>query len=167
MGKSEIWKSVSGFDGYEVSNFGRVRSYKKGSIPKVLHPSKDTSGYLHFLGRREGKAKSLLVHRLVALAFIENPKGYKEVNHKDEDKTNNKVDNLEWCDHLYNCRYGTIGKRIAAKNSRKVVAEFFDGRRKVFESAKQAGRELGVSQPIYFALSHKGRTAYGANWRYL
>lgn len=114
----EIWKSIPGYEGlYEVSNTGQIRSldmYVKVGFGayrlqkgKVLSPAKDKYGYLVVSLTYNGKHKTIKVHRLVAQAFIENPDNLPEVNHKDEDKTNNIVENLEWCNHKYNMNYGT------------------------------------------------------------
>ena len=110
----EEWRKIVGYEGlYEVSSLGRVRSldrydernhFRKG---KVLSPIKDTGDYLKVNLYCNGKNKKCLVHRLVAQAFIENPDNLPEVNHKDEDKSNNRVDNLEFCDRKYNVNYGT------------------------------------------------------------
>lgn len=115
----EIWRPISGHDGYEVSSLGNVRSiereitlvYKSGKVStrhykgKILTPQYDGLG--HYLHVQLGKNTIKNVHRLVAEAFVENPMGYTEVNHKDEDKTNNRADNLEWCDRSYNNQYGS------------------------------------------------------------
>ena len=107
----EIWKPIEGYEfSYEVSNLGRVRSIPHiDSLARIRHgmvlkPCFDSKGnYLHVsIG---GKSRD--IHRLVAKAFLENPNNYEEVNHKDEDKTNNCVDNLEWCTHKYNNTYGS------------------------------------------------------------
>ena len=114
----EEWRPIEGYEGlYEVSNTGRVRSvdryvkYSNGQIHlhkgKVLSPVKSNLGYLLVSLCCNGKYKSISVHRLIAQAFIENPDNLPEINHKDEDKTNNSVDNLEWCDRSYNNNYGT------------------------------------------------------------
>ena len=103
----EIWKDISGFEGvYEISSYGRVRSIKSG---KILSTSKcgGCRGYLSVCLSKNGKRYGKLVHRLVAEAFIPVVEGLSEVNHKDEDKTNNRVENLEWCDHKYNMNYGS------------------------------------------------------------
>ena len=117
----EIWRPVVGYEGlYEVSNTGRVRSldryvrcksYRlhKG---KVLSPGKDKDGYLFVVLSCNGKHKTIAVHKLVAQAFIPNPDDLPIINHKDEDKTNNRVDNLEWCTAKYNMNYGTRNIRI-------------------------------------------------------
>ena len=115
----EEWRSIEGYEGlYEVSNTGRVRSldrydnrnyFRKG---KVLSPGKDTVGYLFVILTCNGKRKAINVHRLVAKAFIENPDNLPQVNHKDEDKTNNNVDNLEWCTAKYNNKYGSRKDKV-------------------------------------------------------
>lgn len=102
----EIWKDISGFEGfYEISSYGRVRSVKSG---KILSTSKcgGCRGYIGVSLCKNGKRYGKLVHRLVAEAFIPAVEGLSEVNHKDEDKTNNRVENLEWCSHKYNMNYG-------------------------------------------------------------
>lgn len=122
----EEWKSVPGYEGlYEVSSYGMVRSLdryvrcksksyrlQKGSI---LSPAKDKNGYLKVVLNCNGKCKTINVHRLVAEAFIPNPNNLREVNHLDEDKTNNIVENLEWCDRKYNLNYGTA--RIRSRDT--------------------------------------------------
>ena len=115
----EIWKPIEGYEGlYEVSNTGRVRSidrydsrnhFRRGRILKLSY---DTVGYLIVGLHSNGKKKTYLVHRLVAPAFIPNPDNLPQVNHRDEDKTNNRVENLEWCDSKYNLSYGTRNIRI-------------------------------------------------------
>ena len=119
----EEWRPIEGYEGlYEVSNTGQVRSvdrydnrncFRKG---KVLSPIKDTNGYLKVNLYCNGKNKKCLVHRLVTEAFLPNPDGLPQVNHKDEDKTNNSVDNLEWCDSKYNNNYGTA--RIRSRDTK-------------------------------------------------
>ena len=120
---SEEWRSIECYEGlYEVSNTGRVRSvdryvkYSNGQIHlhkgKVLSPVKSNLGYLLVSLCCNGKYKSISVHRLVAQAFIENPDNLPEINHKDEDKTNNSVDNLEFCDRSYNNNYGSRKDKV-------------------------------------------------------
>lgn len=111
----EIWKDIENYEGlYQVSNLGRVRSLdrvvtnyrgsfiKKGEIKAQSNLSK---GYKGVCLCKDGKQKTHKVHRLVAQAFLPNPNNLPQVNHKDEDKTNNRVDNLEWCDNEYNINY--------------------------------------------------------------
>ena len=118
----EIWRPIEGYEGlYEISNTGRVRSfdryvkYSNGQIHlhkgRILSPVIKDNGYL--VVNLQGKI--FTIHRLVAQAFISNINSLPEINHKDEDKTNNRVENLEWCDHKYNMNYGT--RNIRAKDT--------------------------------------------------
>ena len=99
---------------YQISNLGRVKSlhYNNTKESKLLHQSIINHYYSVNLWKHE-KGKQHRIHRLVATHFIPNPLHLPEINHKDENKLNNRVDNLEWCDHKYNCNYGTRNKRIS------------------------------------------------------
>ena len=89
-----------------------------------MKPEIAKNGYYQVTLWKEGKKKKPLIHRLVAAAFVDNPRGYGEVNHIDEVKGNNRADNLEWCDHAYNMNYGMIKKKIGdANKGRRVSAE--------------------------------------------
>lgn len=115
----EIWKDVVGWEGlYQVSNLGNIRTlhYTK---PYLMHPKPDKYGYVSvsLVKRNSLKYKWCRVHRLVAEAFIPNPDNLPQVNHKDEDKTNNRADNLEWCTALYNNTYGSRLTKVS--DSRK------------------------------------------------
>lgn len=87
---------------YQISDLGRVRN----SNGRLLKPNYNNNGYGCVHLHKDNKSKKHRVHRLVAMVFIPNPEGFPEVNHKDFDKTNNKVSNLEWCNRKYNVRYG-------------------------------------------------------------
>ena len=155
QGMNEIWKPIIGFeDAYEVSTLGRVRSVDriverggqrmrvKGKM-RVL--CKKWSGHLYVTLRRNGETINKSVHRLVAEAFIPNPLGLPEVNHKDEKPWNNSVDNLEWCDRHYNVVYGTAIQRRAEKVSTPVAQYTRDGVLVArFKSAREAERVLGI-----------------------
>lgn len=104
----EIWKDIEGYEGlYQVSNKGNVRTLKwyGGTQIKPITPTDNGTGYKKVGLSKQGKQKQFLVHRLVAMAFIPNPNNYEFVNHKDENKTNNVVENLEWCTKSYNSIY--------------------------------------------------------------
>ena len=106
-----IWKDIPGYEGlYKVSNTGEIYSMREN---KNLSLSKDRYGYVQIILYKNGESKTYKVHRLVALAFIPNsdPIKYPIINHKDENKANNNVENLEWCDYQYNNTYGTILER--------------------------------------------------------
>ena len=111
---TEEWKSITGYEGlYEVSNLGRVRNIK---THKLVMQSVVVSGYKRVTLYKENKPKTKLVHRLVAEAFLPNPNNLMIVNHKDENKLNNIVTNLEWCTQSYNTSYhynGHIAKSIS------------------------------------------------------
>lgn len=124
----EIWKDISGYNGkYQVSNTGRVRSFAKGkNNPQILKPY-NTRGYCTVGLCDKNKRTTALVHRLVAMAFIPNPNNLKEVNHKDEDKQNNHVENLEWCSREYNMSYGTARLRQGISFGKPVAQCSLDG----------------------------------------
>ena len=129
----EIWKNVTGYENcYQVSNFGNVRSLdrldsagrkRKG---RILIPIVDNLGYCSVHLLKNGKTKTIRIHRLVALEFLENPLNYKEINHKDENKQNNSAKNLEWCDRKYNMNYGRMthnfhSKRTSGENNGRSI----------------------------------------------
>lgn len=119
----EVWKDIRDYeDYYQSSTFGRVRSVdrwvkgKNGRLQfikgKILKQLNHTHGYLSVNLSKCNTSKMFLVHRLVAETFIPNPNNLSMVNHKDENKQNNSVSNLEWCDSKYNCNYGTAIERM-------------------------------------------------------
>lgn len=112
----EQWKDIFGYDGmYQVSDLGRVRSLKYGKV-RVLRTEKNKDGYLLVGLCKDGKIKHFYVHRLVAQAFIPNDNIFNtEINHINEDKEDNKVSNLEWCDRSYNLRYNDLNYRRITK----------------------------------------------------
>lgn len=162
----EVWKDIKGFEGlYQVSTMGRVRSFHKygGVEQRILRIKKSKCGYMTVILSKNGKGKTLLVHRLVAQAFISNPKSERFVNHKDEDKTNNQVDNLEWCSAEHNNTYGTRNQRaIESKKKRVLCVE--TGR--IFESLKSA-TEITRATGIHKVAKGKQLTSGGYHWRYV
>lgn len=140
----EEWRPIADFEGiYEVSSEGRVRRVKEGAN-KILKPYSNNKGYLGVDLCDCGRRLSAKIHRLVAVAFIPNPMGYLEINHKDENKANNAVKNLEWCTRQYNVKYGT-GAEKGIQQLKKVVCQYnYNGELiKKWPSAKEAGREIG------------------------
>ncbi len=106
----EIWKPILGYENlYNISNLGNVFSIKNN---RNIKPTKNSKGYLMVGLCKKKKRKSCLVHRLVAKAFIDNPSNLPEINHKDENPSNNAASNLEWCTHKYNMSYNNLGKRV-------------------------------------------------------
>lgn len=141
----EVWKPVVGYEGlYEVSSFGRVKSldntilhkdgittFRKG---RILKSKTERNGYMRVVLSKESKHIHYSIHRLVAYAFIPNPYEFPCVNHKDENKQNNHVDNLEWCTHKYNNNYGNFSEKLSSslrkngnKNIRRVLQVSLDG----------------------------------------
>ena len=130
----EEYKEIKGFEGlYEVSNEGNVRSLKRNII---LNPIIVGSGYHHVCLCKDGNHYPKRINRLVAEAFIPNPDNLPCVNHKNEIKTDNRVENLEWCDYQYNCNYGTRNERIGRANAISQKGKKFseETKRKLSES---------------------------------
>lgn len=166
--KTEIWKDVKDYEGlYQVSNLGRVRSLKFEK-ERILKPGINGRGYFYVNLWKNGEYKQYRVHRLVAQAFLTNSNNLPEVNHRDEDKTNNKVENLEWCDRKYNHNYGTINQRIAEKCSKQVLQYKKSGEFvKEWKSTMDVQRNLGYAQSSISACClGKYKSAYGFIWAY-
>ena len=202
----EIWKGLSGIvengENYEISNFGRIRSIdrittfkdgrKKFEKGKILKPCKNTKGYLQIKLYKNGKYKTNRIHRLVALAFIPNPNNLYEINHKDECKENNNVNNLEWCDTSYNANYGTRTKRsikklkeknhydkiakISAKVNGKSVIQInketnkivnkFDSLRKACEWIRENTKFIKAHHRTLSEHINNNEECYGYKWEY-
>lgn len=174
---NEIWKDIKGYEGlYQVSNKGRVWSTYTN---KCLKPRLMENGYYQvWLTAKNGKLKREKVHRLVAIAFIPNENNFPQVNHKDEDKLNNCVENLEWCDLKYNCNYRTRNERMIKtkrekynwkpKRRRKTWIEQYDlngNLIKKYDMARTAARELGIDESSICACTKgKYNSAGGYKW---
>lgn len=165
MSEQEIWKDVVGYEGrYKVSNKGDVFSVERKDSRgikcggRTLRPVCDSYGYHCLNLSKNGVTKQKRVHRIVLEAFVPNPNNYPEVNHRDEDKTNNNVENLEWCTSKHNNNHGTRIERIAQAQSKKVKAiNIKTGEVLAFNSAKEA-----ISEG-YFDASRACRGIYGRN----
>lgn len=166
----EIWKDIEGYGGkYQVSNFGRVRRCGK----RILKPQARNHGYLSvwlYDGHNHGKQVS--IHRLVAQVFIPNPCGLPEVNHLDENKQNNAVDNLMWCSHKDNSSFGSRGERIGLANTNgkrsKPIAQYtLDGELvRIYPSIQEAHRNGYGCGNVYKCLKGTYSHAYGYKWQY-
>ena len=139
----EVWKDIEGYEGlYQISNFGKVFSFKSN---KILKPFNDKKGYLKIELRKENRRKIYFLHRLVAMCFIENKNNLPYVNHKDENKHNNRVENLEWCTCKYNNNYGTRNSRI----SKKMLGENNPMYGKRGDLSPNKHKMLGENNPMY------------------
>lgn len=168
----EIWKPTD-YEGIWISNFGNVKSYKQDKVSgRLMKPYRDSKGYLQIDlsldGRKRQNRVHLVIHRLVALAFIPNPDNLPQVNHKDENKENNCVDNLEWCTNYYNCHYGNHIENVAKKNRKPVYSIDEDGNIEHFDGIRAAVRTLtgkdNSGSQISAVINGKRKTAYGRQW---
>lgn len=166
--ENEIWKDIEEYEGlYQVSDKGRIKSVKFGK-ERIMRPSKDGCCYLQVRLSKKGEPKTYKVHRLVAQAFLSNPKTLTQVNHKDENKENNCVENLEWCNCKYNINYGTRTKRQAEKRSKPVLQYTKDGEFiKEWKSLTDVKINLGYNQSnISRCCNGKYHSSYGFLWKY-
>lgn len=162
----EIWKDIEGYEGlYQVSNRGRVKSLSRKvtnamfSINEHFVKVVDNGhGYKSVSLWKDNKGKHFYVHRLVALAFVPNSNGYKYINHKDEDKSNNDVSNLEWCTAKYNCNYGNHTKKLKKSyilngNNRPIdVYDMKDTFLKTFDCSNDVCRELNIERRALYSV---------------
>ena len=176
----EIWKDITGYEGlYQVSNMGRVKSLERTFINKIgreryvkeciLKPVINRDGYLLVTLCAGGKRKNLMVHRLVCEAFYDNPDNKPQVNHVNEDKTDNRVENLEWATAEENLNHGTHNERMAKSLSKPVGQYTRDGELiKVWQSATEAKRGGGFNlSNISEVANGKRKSHKGFIWRYV
>lgn len=166
--QEEIWLPIKNYENlYDVSNLGRVYSHR---TKKILKPSEDKVGYKRTTLQKTHRkdVKRFYIHQLVAIAFLENQENKKYINHKDENKSNNNVDNLEWVTHKENCNFGTRNKKISVMNknnkflSKKVICL---NNNIVYPSMQEASRQTGVpSSNISKCCNKERKQAGGLKW---
>lgn len=183
MRTNEVWKPIPKYEGiYQVSNFGRVKSLnrwvtcKNGNRQRrkerILKLRKNRGGYLIVGLHQHGEMNTFKVHRLVAQAFVPNPNHYSQVNHKDENKMNNKMENLEWCTVKYNNNYGTRIQRRAVTQTNGLQSKpvnQYDLQGKLLRRwpSLRECRRHGLSNASISKCCHgKQRTAYGCIWKF-
>lgn len=180
--QGEVWKAVVGYEGfYEVSNMGRVRSLDhitsnrlfKGKIMtqsnKLEQNNRHSFPYKSVKLTKNGKGKMRLVHRLVAEAFIPNRDNLPFINHKDENPSNNNVDNLEWCTPKYNVSYGGLPQYLSEVNGREVMQFSLKGEFITkYNSLQKAQQSTNIdASNIMRACRGEQRHAGGFKWRFL
>lgn len=168
----EIWKDIKNYEGlYQISNKGKVKSLerkvkgKNGSYntvkEKILKPGKNKIGYMIVVLSKDRKKKNYYLHRLVAEAFLNNPYNLQEINHLDEDKTNNNVNNLEWSTHIHNINFGTRTERT----SKKIIC-IETGIE--YQSIMEIQRKFGFNKSSISACCRgKIKTAGKLHWKYV
>ena len=158
--KNEVWKPIKDYEGiYEVSSCGQVRRLHKDkrSSPFKILKLDTLRGYKKVHLYKNGSGKPFQVHRLVAEAFIPNPENLSQVNHIDENPSNNCVENLEWCDPKYNVNYGTGIARQVEKRSKIVLCFDLDMNfLREYPSTAEAARSLDLSQGCIVACCNGG-----------
>ena len=171
---TEIWLPIEGYENlYEVSNLGRVRRLEsfvtntngvRRKVPgKILKPG-TARGYLIVNLSKNGISRPFLIHRIVSTAFLPNPDNLPQVNHRDENKQNNSVENLEWCSAKDNNNYGTRNKRISEKRSKQVLCVELN---QIFPSLNEAARQLRLSVGnISNVLAGRSKTTGGYHWEF-
>ena len=165
----EIWKVMKEHKDYEVSNLGRIRTIKTQRIRK---PSLHYKGYYQIIVYIDKKPKCFYVHRIVANNFLENPNNLPEINHKNEIKTDNRVENLEYCDTIYNNNYGTRTSRIL--NTKKdtfksiIQKDKNDNVIKIWNNIIEIQNKTNFNKHnIYKCCEKKNKFAYGYKWEYI
>ena len=178
---NEIWKDIPGYEGkYQASSLGRIKSlnYKMSGKEGIMSHNFKNDGYLEVCLRNNGKAKTICVHRLVWMAFYGMIPDGMEVNHKNEDKTDNCIFNLNLLTHRQNCIWGTRIKRLS-ENLKGVLKNRKDTSKWVIQlskdneilhfypSAKEAGRATGLSNANISSCCHgRFRTSGGFIWKF-
>ena len=168
----EQWLDISGYEGlYQISNFGRVKSFYFKN-PHILKPHK-VKGYSNVELYKNKKKKQFYIHRLVMENFcpIENM-NVLDVNHKDEDKSNNHISNLEWMTHKDNLNYGSRAEKarmkMQGKNSSRSKKVRCIEKDVIYEALREAERQLGIpATNISRACKGKIKTAGGYHWEYV
>ena len=156
---TEIWKDIEGYEGlYKISNHGEVWNGRKQRLHKK---NKNNRGYCVVTLNKNNKQKQFLIHRLVAIHFIDNPFDKPCVNHIDENKTNNHHSNLEWCTHKENSNHGTAIERMKETMKHSSKWEEYMERKKEETSKPIVGVSINNGEIIEFpSISEAGRNGY-------
>ena len=174
----EVWKDINNYEGlYQISNLGNVKSLDRKVKRKnhyktvkgiMLKKTIDATGYYVVNICKCGKSAKKNIHRLVAETFIPNPKNYPIINHKDENKLNNCINNIEWCSYKYNNNYGTLKQRQRIIKGKKIKQYDLSNKFiKVWNSSAEVQRTLNICQTnIIKCCLGKRNKAGGFIWKY-
>lgn len=183
----EVWKDIPGYEGlYQASNLGRIRSLDRDIVcyasnqhksnietkrhlkGKILKCCIDKDGYYRLSLNKNGKTKYFRVCRLITMTFMPSNDNSLQINHKDENKKNDSVDNLEWCTCKYNQNYGTRNEKISKSRMRKVYKyDLQDNFIEEFESVDAAAKNVNKNfSNISSACSGRQKTCGGYKWSY-
>lgn len=165
--EQEVWKDIKGYEGlYQISNLGRVKSFPRaGTKGGILKQFTNGHGYTTVSLFKDKLLKTYLVHRLVGNHFLENPDNLPQINHKDENRKNSCVTNLEWCTCKYNNNYGSKNTKL----SKKVAQYDLNGNFiRIYDSINEVKTVLGKSVGnIGQCCQHKRKSAIGYKWEYV
>lgn len=155
---------IENFDNYAVSNYGNIKNIKNG---RILTPVVNKNGYYAYTFCQNGIRKNLKIHRLVALYFVENPNNYPYVNHKDGNKLNNNINNLEWCTPKYNDNHAR--KNGLKKQNKPIIAEnILTNEVIIFDSISECGSILGINKgTIHKVLTGKRNKTHDYKFSYI
>lgn len=163
----EKWLPIKGYEGlYEISDKGRVKSlYSRYKGKSFLKQCAGSRGYLLVTLCRDGRQKTVNVHRLVAEAFLPNPNNLQCVNHKDENRQNNEVSNLEWCTYYHNNTFGDRLTKSALKKGKPVICVETG---KIYANGQRAQAETEINQSsIWRCCNGRQKKAGGFHWSYI
>lgn len=158
----EIWRDIENYEGlYQVSNLGRVKSLPRNTTKGgLLSPDSNGKGYLTVLLSKKGKKRRFYIHKLVATAFLQNEENLPEVDHRDNDKTNNRAENLQWISHVENLRKKQSGIGIPRRIICIETGEVFES---VAAAAKAMKRDKST---MSYHLNGKTKTCAGKHFKY-
>lgn len=158
----EIWKNIPNYEGiYEISSFGKIKNTKSGKILKLI---KNHRGYLKTNLSKNGKLKTVFPHRLVAESFIENPNNLPQVNHKDGNKENNYVFNLEFCTEKHNMQHAV--KNGLIKTKKVLMIDLKNNKEYRFANVMEASRRTKVNRKQIYNSIYKKRMTNNKIWSF-
>ena len=153
----EIWKSIPSYEGlYQASNLGNIKSLtRSGAKEKILKGEMDDSGYIRVVLSKNNIKKKYKIHRLVAMAFIDNTNNYSQINHKNGIKTDNRIENLEWCTPSYNTIHSYIYDLNKTKGKKTIIINKITGETTKCRSMRDASLKMNYNKGYIFKKVNK------------